>query len=99
VGVHEVCVDPARGANEADEQRRHEQPEPGPPAQIAERAVPVGDAVMPKPLRPDDLDVNAARTNVFHRVSDEPSGCVPVEARVRRRQHCDAHQVPTRKTA
>ena len=82
MGVHEVSVDPARRANEAEEQRRREQPEPGPPAQIAEHPVAVRDAVMPKLLRADDLDVDATGTNALDGVRDETPGCVPVEARV-----------------
>src|SRR5206468_1004314 len=73
VGVHEVSVDPARCANEAEEQRRHEQPEPGPPAQIAEHPVAVCDAVMPTLLRADDLDVDATgtKTRNLDRLSHE----------------------------
>jgi hypothetical protein len=97
--MHEVRVDPASCANEADEQRRHEQAEPGPAAQIPEHPVAVRNTVMPKLLRPDDLHIDTASTNVLDGVRDETPGRVPVEARVRRRQHRDAHQVSTRKTA
>jgi hypothetical protein len=48
--------------------------------------VSVGDAVVAKLLRPDDLDVDATRAHVIHRVRDESSRRVTWIPRVRRRQ-------------
>ena len=91
MGVQEVRFDSTGGAHEARKQRRDEQAEPGPAAQVAEHTVAVRDPVVPKLLRPDHLHVDAARANVFDRVGDETACCVTRIARVRRRQHRDAH--------
>jgi hypothetical protein len=99
VRVQEVGLDPARSANETDKQWRNEQRQPGAAPKIADHAMAVGDAEVGELLRPDDLDVDAARANVINRVRDEPSRRVAGRARVRRRQHRDAHQLSTRKTA
>ena len=82
VGVQEVRFDGTGGAHEARKQRRDEQTEPGPAAQVAEHTVAVRDPVVPKLLRPDHLHVDAARANVFDRVGDETAGCITRIARV-----------------
>ena len=99
MGVQQVCVDRPGSAHEARKQRRDEQAEPGPPAQVAEHTVAVRDPVVPKLLRPDHLDVDPAGANVFDRVGDETACCVTRIARVRRRQDRDPHQVLDTKTA
>jgi hypothetical protein len=99
VSVQEIGVDTPRSADEAREQCRDEQPEPRSPPQVPEHAVAIGDPVVAVLLGPDDLDVDPAQANVLDRIRDKPSRCVARRARVRRRQHGNAHQLSTRKTA
>jgi hypothetical protein len=99
VSVQEISVDTARSADETRKQSWDEQHEPGPPPQVPEHAVAVGDPVVPVLLGADDLDLDAAAANVVDGVRDEPTRGVSCGARVRRRQDGDAHQLSTRKTA
>jgi hypothetical protein len=99
VSVQEIGIDTAGGADEALKQSRDEQREPGSPPQVPEHAVAVRDPVVAVLLGPDNLDLDATRTNVVDRVRDEPTRSVTRRARIRRRQHGDAHQFSTRKTA
>ena len=93
MGVHEVGVasGPARRAREVEEERRQQQRQPGPPAQVADDPVPVGDPEVPERRRRDDLDVDALRPHALDRVADEEAGHVPLAARVRGRQNDDPH--------
>ena len=81
----------ARRPGERDEQRGHEQAEPGPPAEVADHAVAVGDPEVPERERRHDLDLDALRTEVLDGVGDEPPDDVLRRARVRRREHDDLH--------
>ena len=81
----------ARRPRERDEQRGHEQAEPGPPAEVADHAVAVGDPEVPERERRDDLDLDALRTEVLDGVGDEPPDDVLRRARVGRREHDDLH--------
>ena len=82
VGVQEISIHPAGGAHEAREQRGDEQHEPRPAPQIADDPVSVGDPVVTELLRPNDLDLDPARTDVVDRVRNEPAGRIPGEARI-----------------
>jgi hypothetical protein len=97
--VEEVGVDAARSANEARKQRRNEERQPWTTAKVPERAVAVGDSVMPELFRPDHFDLDSARADVFDRVRHETPGSIAGESWVRRRQDGDPHQPLTRKTA
>jgi hypothetical protein len=97
--MQQIGVGAARGTDEAGEQRGNEQGQPGPPPQIPQHPVAVRDPEVAELLRPDDLDVDAPRANVVDRVRDETPCGVTGGARIRRRQHCNAHQLSTRKTA
>jgi hypothetical protein len=89
--VQEISVDSARSAGETRKQSWDEQHEPGPPPQVSEHAVAVRDPVVPVLLGPNDLDVDAARTNVVDRIRHEPTRSVTRKAGVRRRQYSDPH--------
>ena len=94
-----IGVDTERSADEARKQCGDEQREPGSPPQVPDHAVAVRDPVVAVLLGPDNLDLDATRTNVVDRVGNEPTRSVAHRARIRRRQHGDAHQFSTRKTA
>ena len=93
VRVDEVGVPrrPARRPRVVEEERRQQQREPRPPAQVAGDPVPVGDPEVPERRRRDDLDLDALRPHRLDRVADEEAGHVPLVARVRGRQDDDLH--------
>ena len=91
--VHEVGVArrPARRPGVVEEERRQQQREPRPPAQVPHDAVAVGDPEVRERRGRDDLDLDTLRAHRLDGVADEEAGHVPLVARVRGRQDDDLH--------
>ena len=85
MGVQEVGLHPPGRTYEAREQRRNQERQPRSAAQVGDDAVAVGDPEVAELLGPDDLDLDATRTNVLNGVGDEAPGDVRRKAWVRRR--------------
>ena len=91
--MHEVAVARRRGAAKRPEERRHEQQPPRPRADVSHDPVPVGEPEVPERRRRDDVDVNARRPQMLHRVGDEPPRGIFRPAGIRRRQNENAHRL------
>ena len=98
VRVDEVGVarGPARGPRIVEEERRQQQRQPRPPAQVPHHAVAVGDPEVAERRGRDDLDLDTLRAHGLDGVADEEAGHVPLVARVRSRQDDDLHWQPAR---
>ena len=100
VRVDEVGVarSPARRPRVVEEERRQQQREPRPPAQVPGDPVAVRDPEVAERRGRDDLDLDALRPHRLDGVADEEAGHVPLVPRVRGRQDDDLHWSRREKT-